>query len=200
MMPKLNVEILMKLPLQKRVMLLAGLNVLIVGLMYWFLVGPKYGEVRELEAKVEEVNAKLSENRSIAADVPRYLLEKEEMEKRLHDAVAMLPNDKEIPDLIDGISKAGVQSGLKILLFKPDREVSKGFYAEVPVKMSVEGRFDSLYEFCVKIANLSRIVNIGSMNIVSAGHKNRVPVLKADFVATTFRFIPGAGGQDGKKN
>ena len=65
--------------------------------------------------------------------------------------------------------------------------------------MTVEGRYESLYEFSQKIGALPRIVNLGGMDIKSLGHRNRVPLLKADFTATTFRFIPQAEEQRKKK-
>lgn len=188
----INVESIIKLPLIKRVIILAAINLIIIGVVYWFFIGPKYEEVKGLNVQLQDLNVKLNENRVIAADIPKYLHDKEEMEDKLKNAVAQLPNEKEIPDLIDSISFAGEKSGLKILIFQPSREVKKGFYAEVPVAMSVEGRFESLYDFSNKVANLPRIVNIGGMNIQSEGHKNRIPVLKANFVATTFRFVPAS--------
>ncbi len=187
---KINLDSVMKLPIQKRVLILIVINIVIAGLIYWFLTGPKSDEIKRLNVNLQDLNAKLAENRSIASDIPRYLKEKEEMENKLKAAVAQLPNEKEIPDLIDGISLSGQKSGLKILLFKPEREVKKGFYAEVPVNMKVEGQYESLYNFSLKVANLPRIVNISGMDIQSLGHRNKVPVLKASFVATTFRFIP----------
>lgn len=189
---KINLDSMMKLPLSKRVLILVAINVVVAGLVYWFLTGPKYGEVSDLRGQLTELTAKLVESRQIAADIPKYIREKEEMEAKLAAAVAQLPNAKEIPDLIDGISASGEKSGLKIQLFKPSKEVPRGFYAEVPVKMAVEGRYESLYEFSDKIAKLPRIVNLGGMDIKSLGHKNRIPVLKAEFTATTFRFIPQA--------
>jgi type IV pilus assembly protein PilO len=204
-LPKINLDSVLKLPLAKRVLILLAINVAVGGLVYWFLTGPKYGEIKKLNVELEQLTAKLVENRQIASDIPKYIREKEEMEAKLEAAVAQLPNAKEIPDLIDGISSSAERSGLKIQIFRPGKEVPKGFYAEVPVKMTVEGKYESLYEFSGKIGNLPRIVNLGGMNIVSTGHKNRVPVLKADFTATTFRFIPQsevaekAEGKPGKK-
>jgi type IV pilus assembly protein PilO len=198
-LPKINLDSVLKLPIAKRVLVLLVINVAVAGLVYWFLTGPKYDEVKVLKGQLQELTAKLVENRQIAADIPKYIHEKEEMEAKLAAAVAQLPNAKEIPDLIDGISSSAEKSGLKILIFRPGREVPKGFYAEVPVKMTVEGRYESLYEFSEKIGNLPRIVNLGGMNIISMGHKNRVPMLKADFTATTFRFIPQAEEQRNKK-
>ncbi|MEK7680222.1 MAG: type 4a pilus biogenesis protein PilO, partial [Deltaproteobacteria bacterium] len=122
-----------------------------------------------------------------------------EMEKKLSAAIEQLPNEKEIPDLIDSISASGEDAGLKIMLFKPGREVPKGFYAEIPVNMSVEGRFESMFSFSYRVSRLPRIVNVGNLDIVSQGHKNRIPLLKAEFVATTFRFIPGPPEGEQKK-
>ncbi len=183
---------ILKLSLPKKIAILVVINLFIGGGIYWFFTGPEREEVKTLRGDMQRLSAKLEENRRVASDLPRYLKEKKEMEARLAEAVARLPNEKEIPDLIDAVSNAAKKSGLKILLFRPSREVNKGFYADLPINMSVEGRFESLFDFSVKVGNLPRIVNLTSMDIISRGHKNRMPDLKADFVATTFRFIPGA--------
>ncbi|MFQ5428019.1 MAG: type 4a pilus biogenesis protein PilO [Thermodesulfobacteriota bacterium] len=187
-----KLDSIIKLSTPKKIALLVVVNFVIAVGLYWFLTGPKKVEVRRLSSDMQRLSVKLDENRRAASDLPRFLKEKKEMEDRLADAVARLPNEKEIPDLIDAVSDAAKKSGLKILLFRPAREVNKGFYADLPINMSVEGRFESLFDFSAKVGNLPRIVNLTSMDIISRGHKNRVPDLKADFVATTFRFIPGA--------
>jgi len=187
-----KLDLIIKLSLTKKIFILVAVNFVLAVGIYWFFTGPKKLEVRSLGSDMQRLSAKLEENRRAASDLPRFLKEKKDMEKRLAEAVARLPNEKEIPDLIDAVSNAAKKSGLKILLFRPSREVNKGFYADLPINMSVEGRFESLYDFSAKVGNLPRIVNLTAMDIVSRGHKKRVPDLKADFVATTFRFIPGA--------
>ncbi|MFQ5353673.1 MAG: type 4a pilus biogenesis protein PilO [Thermodesulfobacteriota bacterium] len=187
-----KLDSIIKLSTPKKIVLLAAVNFVVAVGIYWFLTGPKKMEVRSLSNDMQRLSAKLEENRRAASDLPKFMQEKKEMEQKLADAVARLPNEKEIPDLIDAISSAAKKSGLKILLFRPAREVNKGFYADLPINMSVEGRFESLFDFSAKVGNLPRIVNLTFMDITSMGHKKRVPGLKADFVATTFRFIPGA--------
>lgn len=187
---KINIEPILKLALWKRVLILVGISVAIIAAGYWFLIAPARAEVASLKNKLATLEVTLNENRVIAADIPKYRKEKEEMEARLKKAVAQLPNEKEIPDLIDAISNAGEEAGLKIMIFKPGAEIPKGFYAEVPVSMSVTGRYESLYDFSVKIANLPRIVNISGLNVLTANTKGKTPILSANFTATTFRFIP----------
>ncbi len=194
---KINIESIIKLSPPKKILILAAINVFIIGVIYWFFIGPKKLEVKSLNADLNRISRQIEDNRRVAADIPRYLHEKQVMESRLKDAVSRLPNEKEIPDLIDAVSNAAKKAGLKVVLFKPGRELQKGFYAEIPINMTVEGRFESLYNFGVKVGNLPRIVNLASLDVLSTGHKKNVPVLKSNFVATTFRFIPAPKGQGG---
>ena len=56
--------------------------------------------------------------------------------------------------------------------------------------MEVEGTFESLYDFCVKISELPRIVNV--QNITTNLATNAIsskPIVKAQFITLTFRFV-----------
>lgn len=188
--PKINLEKILKMPLKKRVSILVGINVAIVAIIGYLLLFPLISEISKLKTDINELNDKLRENRLIAADIPRYIRDKTLMEQQLINALTQLPNDKEIPELVDSISSSGSKSGLNIQLFKPGREAAKGFYAEIPVTMEVEGSFESLYDFADKVSKLPRIVNITDLDVATAGFVNRRPILKAKFLANTFRFIP----------
>ncbi|MEE9614584.1 MAG: type 4a pilus biogenesis protein PilO [Thermodesulfobacteriota bacterium] len=192
-------DLILKRPLYQRVLVLAVINIAIVGLVFSTLLGPKRLQATELTDELDILTIKLQENRRIASDIPRFQKEKEELEGKLKLALAQLPNEKEIPSLIDGISDAGNEAGLTLLLFQPSMEVLKDFYAEVPVDMEVSGRYESLFHFCEKVASLPRIVNIGSINVsVAKGSGNsRTPELSASFVATTFRFVSAGPSSPG---
>src|SRR3989338_7697466 len=116
---KTSLDKIIRLPLSKKIGIAAAVNVVIIGLLLYLLVFPTYSYVKELRRQMDELNVKLNENRLIAADIPKFLHEKEELEKKLTEAVAQLPNEKEIPDLIDAISASGEKAGLKILIFRP---------------------------------------------------------------------------------
>lgn len=188
----LRIDSLLKLSLKKKAFIMAVVEVVVAGLFYQFLLSPRLTEISALKGRMDELSQKLAENRNIAKDVPRYEKEKNELEGQFKKALTQLPNQKEIPSLIDSISESGRASGLKILLFRPKPEVARGFYAEVPVDMEVEGTFDSLYEFCEKVSRFPRIVNIEGINVSLADTKGGIslsPGLNAKFLATTFRFI-----------
>jgi type IV pilus assembly protein PilO len=186
----LKLDALIKLPLSKKILVVGGINALFIVVLYQFLLGPKLTELSELRNNLESLNALMEENRRIAADIPRFESEKAALEEQFKKALEQLPNEKEIPDLIDSISDAAKKSGLKILLFQPRGEILKGFYADVPVDMEVEGSFEAIYLFCEKISKLSRIVNIEGITLSSAVKEPALsPAVRAKFTALTFRFV-----------
>jgi len=186
---KINIDSIMKLPQKQRIAVLVGVNVVLAALIGWFFTYPVYNETGQYRAQLVDLDAKLAKDRRIAADIPRFLREKQEMEAALVRALTQLPNEKEIPDLFDSLANIAIRSGLKIKVFKPGVEVPKGFYAEVPVSLTVTTRFEGLYDFSRKVAAMSRIVNLEKMEIESTGHVKREPQLKVNMTATTFRFI-----------
>src|SRR3990170_5452045 len=153
-----KLDAVMKLPLSKKIIILAGIIIAIAALSYQLLLKPQTTEIANLTVSLAELTVKVEENRRIAADIPRFQKEKDELEEQLKKALSQLPNEKEIANLIDSISESARKSGLKIGLFKPIEGSIKGFYAEIPVEMEVEGTFESLYDFCVKVGALPRIV------------------------------------------
>ncbi|MFQ5585450.1 MAG: type 4a pilus biogenesis protein PilO [Thermodesulfobacteriota bacterium] len=197
----LKLNVIMKMPLSRRILILAAVHVLFIVLYYFFVFSPKNAEIATRLTKLEDVQKRVVSLRDINRKLPMYRKTKEELEAKLRKALTQLPNEKEIPSLIDNISRAGKESGLEILVFKPSGERAKGFYAEVPVSMKVNAEFKSFYTFCQKVGTMSRIVNIDNLSIVSKQDKGGSVVLRADFMATTFRFIPEGEtkGRRGKK-
>ncbi|MEK7313577.1 MAG: type 4a pilus biogenesis protein PilO [Deltaproteobacteria bacterium] len=185
-----KLDAVMKLPLSKKIIILAGIIIAIAALFYQLLLKPQTTEIGSLTIGLAELTVKVEENRRIAADIPRFQKEKADLEEQLKKALSQLPNEKEIPNLIDSISESARKSGLKVILFQPGQETQRGFYADIPVNMEVEGTFESLYDFCVKISELPRIVNV--QNITTNLATNAIsskPIVKAQFITLTFRFV-----------
>jgi type IV pilus assembly protein PilO len=193
-------EKVLKLPVAHKVLLVAGLNAFIAYGIYAALISPKYAEAVKIKGEISNISQQLEVNRKIAADIPRYIKEKEELEVALKKAIAQLPNEKEIHELLEKISEAGHTAGLKIKLFRPGRETPSGLYAEVPVDMKVEGTYRSIIEFCSNVSKFQRIVNLGSMKIKSESVLlSSEPILAADFIATTFMFLSDGTSPEGVK-
>ena len=183
-----------------RIAICAGTFLLLGGLFFYFVYMPKSGSINELKKDYDDLQVKLTRARAAVKDFDKYQKQYKEAQERFRLALRLLPDKKEIPSLLESISKSGRRSGLEFLLFKPDKEVSKGFYAEIPVKIQVKGGYHNLAIFFDEVAGLSRIVNISNIKIKGPkGAKEAERHLDASCVATTYRFVEASEAKAAKK-
>lgn len=184
-----RVEKVLKLPLYVRGLILGALVVLVAVGYYFSLYTPKVEEFRRLQQEYGTLEAKLIQDRRIANNLPKFKAEYERMQEQLGQALSELPNKKEIPTLLTSISSLAKDEGLEILRFQPVKEVSKGFYAEVPVKMKLVGSYHEVATFFDQVGKLSRIVNISNLSIRGAKKVDGATKVQIECLATTFRFV-----------
>ena len=187
----ITAESLIKLPAKQKAYILVGILALIAGLYWYLLYNPKTAELAELNVRLEKLQAELNESMAIAADLPRFKAEVARLNDELKKALLELPDKKEIPSLLTNISKLGIESGLEFIRFKPMNEVPSGFYAKVPVEISLKGTYHEVATFFDKVSKLSRIVNITNINMSGAKEEGGKVILTTPCLATTYRFIEG---------
>lgn len=191
--PSIPFEKIAALSRVHRILICAGTFLLIGGLFFYFIYMPKISEINELKVQLDDLEVKLTKARVAAKEFDKYQKKYREAKIRFKLALQLLPDKKEIPSLLENISRSGRGSGLEFLLFQPGNEVPKGFYAEIPVKIQVRGGYHNLAMFFDQVAKLSRIVNISNIEIKGArGSKKAETYLEASCVATTFRFLEEA--------
>lgn len=184
-----KIEKILRLPRYKRVLMLLGIVVVVVGLFIYLVHLPQREELALAQQETAALEAKLQEGRRIAGDLPKFKAEYEKMQEQLKLALTELPDSKEIPTLLTGIATRARDNGLSVLRFKPGNEVPKGFYADVPVELKLSGSFHEFAMFFASVGNMSRIVNISNLTMGNAKQEGRRTELSVDCLATTFRFL-----------
>jgi type IV pilus assembly protein PilO len=99
--------------------------------------------------------------------------------------------------LLSDINHAGLGRGLQFELFRPGQVVIKDYYAELPISIRVSGRYHDIGSFAADIANLSRIVTLHNMNLVSGKDLNGV--LSMDAIARTYRYLDPVEVEEARK-
>ncbi len=184
-----QVEKLISMPMKQKLAGL-GLILLLIGAGFYFgLEKPKLDELKGLQAKLEKVQADVSDTRRLANNLPKFKAEYEGLKRDLDNALTELPNSKEIPALLTSITSAGKSAGLDFLVFRPKPEIPKDFYAEVPVDITVSGPFFGIANFFVAVGNLPRIVNISNVAFSDIKSDRGRNIVKVNCQATTFRFL-----------
>ena len=183
---------ILDLPRQQKIGVLAGLIVAILLLDYFLFYSPRSDEISKLTQEVENQRNERDKKKKEAANIPKLKEQMAQLNGMLKEAVAQLPDRKEIPDLLTSISNKVRESGLDILIFRPRAENIQEFYAEIPVDIVVRGGFHNVATFFDEVGRLNRLVNIANIELRNPKAKEDQVIMEVSTVATTFRFLDEA--------
>ncbi len=156
---------LLDMPVRQRVLLIVGSVFLLFFFYSWFLFLPRNGEIQTKEENLVALQQDRDRKAALVANLPQARLEVADLNAALKEAVEQLPDTKEIPDLLSGISAVARDAGLEIQQFKQKPETYQEFYAEVPVEILVKGSYWQVESFFKRVAELTRIVNVGNRTL-----------------------------------
>lgn len=178
-------EKLEKLPKSYRLLVSAGIFLLIIAGFVWLAYLPKYETIGKLEKQLADLEKELTTAKRNARDLAKFQKKMKEAEVQFKQVMKSLPEKEEIPSLLTSVSDSGRDSGLEFLLFQPKGEVKKDFYAEIPVAIRVNGKYHNVAVFFDRVARLSRVVNIRDINMAPTKGQDLV----TSCTAVTYKFI-----------
>ena len=162
---------------------------LLVGGYYFGIYQQANEDLSQLKVKELSLQRKLSEVRSVAANLKAFEKELQALEERFTLALRSLPNEKQMEVLLTDISNLGKTVWVEIKSFKRQPERLHDFYAEVPLAIELEGNFHDIARFFDRMAKLSRIVNMGELEMHVASEDADGTVVTVSGTAVTFRFL-----------
>ena len=188
----ITLNTIVKLPKSRKLLILACILGAIAALYAYLVYLPASAEIEKKKASISRLEIQLRELRTIAANIKLFRAESAKLREELQLAMAQLPTSKEIPSLLANVSNLGKEAGLDFLLFRPTPEVSREFYAEIPVEIKVKGTYNDVAIFFDKVGKLPRIVNISGVSMEGAKEVFDRWEITTSCTATTFKFIEKA--------
>jgi len=159
-----------------------------VAVFYFAFFQANSEKIAGLEAKEVSMQKVLEEVKAKAANLAKFEKELEEAKLIFETAAVLLPNEKEIPQLLKDISSLGRTAGLDFLTFKPLADIPKDFYAEIPVTINVRGPYHNMGFFFDQVSKLERIVTVSNVKMGSPKKEAGEMLLKSDCRLVTYRF------------
>lgn len=172
-------------------LLLAGL---IIGLGQNYLIKPKREQLAQAELEEPQLKQRFEIRQRKVANLDAYKAQLAEMERTFGSMLRQLPSKAEIANLLNDISQTRVASGLEEELFRPQTEVTREFYAEVPNTLVVVGKYHEIADFVSNVAQLPRIVTLHDIEITPLQATNKDPdktenKLRMTLTAKTYRYL-----------
>jgi type IV pilus assembly protein PilO len=173
-------------PTAPKVVVLAGLFLLLLITGYWFDWKDQVSQLDVAHQKEETLKATFLDKNKQAVNVETYRQQLKDLEQAFGALLKQLPNKSEMDALLTDINQAGLGRGLEFELFKPEpKENISEFYAELPIAVRITGRYHDLGAFASDVALLPRIVTLNNLG-VTVGKDG---VLTMDAVAKTYRYL-----------
>lgn len=182
-------------PLAARAFVIALIALAVLGLGYWLDIKDQRLRLEQAETQERELKTTFETKARKAASLEAYEQQLEEMRQSFGAMLRQLPNKTEVADLLVDISQTGLASGLEFDLFKPQAEMPRDFYAELPISIKVRGTYHEFGAFVSGVAALPRIVTIHDIAILppeKAGGKDAAQAsgdLVMELTAKTYRYL-----------
>jgi type IV pilus assembly protein PilO len=156
---------------------------------YFLAWKPKKPQLDQARAEEQQLLQTLEQKAKKAANLDAYKAQLQEMEQSFGAMLRQLPNKTEVPNLLVDISQSGTAAGLDQKLFQPAQQINKDFYAELPIKIRLQGTFHAIGNFVSGIAGLPRIVTLHDIEISPTSKEAGLDQLQLDVTAKTYRYL-----------
>jgi type IV pilus assembly protein PilO len=178
-------------PLIAKAVIILFLCALIGFAWYYFIVSD---QLKRLDAAVAEeatLRTTFEKKQEKSANLEAYQQQLVEMRESFGAMLRQLPDKTEVAALLVDVSQTGLAAGLEFELFQPSGEQNRDFYAELPIRVRVNGVYHDFGRFISGLAALPRIVTIHDVKIASPNTGTGAPGqrLMLDATVKTYRYL-----------
>ena len=177
-------------PLSMRIFFISLVFVIVaVGATYYFVIKAQKPVLEAAQAQETELRAIFESRQRKAVNFDAYKVQLAEIEESFGAMLRQLPGKTEVPNLLVDVSQIGLAAGLSEDLFRPEGEIQRGFYAELPIKIRLSGSYHELARFVSDVAALPRIVTVHDIDISESREETTNGDLSMQLTAKTYRYL-----------
>ncbi len=175
-------------PLAPRVAVLLSLFAAALVAGWWIVWNDQLDTLDARQRQELKLRDEFISKKKQAVNLDLYLQQLSEIDRSFGALLKQLPNKSEVESLLIEINQSGMGRGLQFELFKPGQEISKDFYAELPINVRLTGSYHDFGAFAGDIGRLSRIVTLNNISITT-NPQAKDGSLVMDAVTKTFRYL-----------
>jgi type IV pilus assembly protein PilO len=162
---------------------------------FWkFYVSEVQADIELRQTRLTALRADVDRGVATARQLPQFEEQVTKLEQRLESLRQVLPEEKDVADILRRIQGLATKSNLTIQRFQPGKVVQQKLYAEIPYKLQAEGTYHNLGYFFDQVSKFPRIINIGDIALKAKTPAEPNATITADLVATTFVLQEAKGG------
>jgi len=171
----------------------------LVGLLFVALVGVLYfvffyadldAQISGAKQRYFGLNDELRRANESKEAYQKDLDEKTRRETLSQQQKKVLPDDPEMPAFLQALQNTATISGVELTSWTPADEIPQEFFARVPMKLTLKGKFHQVAKFVYTVGQLDRIINIENIQLKNPINLEGEDVtVEVDCLATAFRAV-----------
>jgi type IV pilus assembly protein PilO len=166
---------------------------------WYFYVADLQADINMRQTRLNTLKKDVAKGVATARRLPEFQAQVDQLEERLASLTAVLPEQKDVADILRRLQTLATQSSLSIQRFTPQPTVQQTLYAEVPFRLQAEGTYHNLGAFFDRISKFPRIINISEISIRAANDAASGTTIVAECLATTFVLQEGVVAKKGAR-
>jgi type IV pilus assembly protein PilO len=187
--PAANQSVLGRIPTWGKALVMAGAVALTAG-TYWFIfysdtAAKIEGARKQRKALNDELMTQQQAQQSYFADTD----ELGRREKRAKELNKVLPPDSQEDAFLSAVQSSANAAGIDLKGYSPVEESAQSFYAKVPMKLEMTGKFHQIAKFAFELGKADRIINVENIELTDPKIVGDDVVLKAKCLATAFHAL-----------
>jgi type IV pilus assembly protein PilO len=180
---------LSKLPWYGQIGIFVVASLALVGAFWYLVESPRQIELDKKTKELSEIRGRVTSGQNMARQLPEFRKQVGALEMRLESLKPILPDERDVGDLLRRVQTLATQSNLQVRGFRPQAITTKEMHAEWPIALQLEGNYHNLGLFLDRVSKFPRIINIGNMQLSSKEVPSASSSMTIAATATTFVFV-----------
>jgi type IV pilus assembly protein PilO len=169
-----------------------ALSLALAGVFWYLYAAPAQASIAMRNTELATLRAEIDRGLATARQLPEFRREVADRQVQLERLSTVLPQERDVADLLRRVQAMATQSNLTILGFSPQAVTTRELHAEWPIGLQLEGTYHDLGAFLERVSKFPRIININTISIKSKEGAAGGATITAQCVATTFVMLDPA--------
>jgi type IV pilus assembly protein PilO len=189
---------LSRLPWYGQIGAFVALALVGVGAFWYAYAQPAEASLASRRQELAKLRTEIDRGLATVGRLPEFRRQLADLQAQLDRLRVVLPEERDVGDLLRRVQAMATQSNLTILGFTPQAVTTRELHAEWPIGLQLEGTYHNLGQFLERVSRFPRIINVNSIEIQARDNPTAGATITAECTATTFVLTeppPAAGEQ-----
>lgn len=177
---------LQTLPWYLRLTVFAAIAVFMYGAFWYFVTRDTRKETATLNAEIQQLRPRNAQAQIASQRLNEFKAIHAARQEEYDELKALLPEQREITMVLQGLQDRARTNGLVLLKFQPKEDVQQDNYSGKKIEVNVTSTFASLRSFFEQLAHYQRIVSITNFELTQLASQSSNHTVNATFDLTAY--------------